>query len=56
MHWNGTAWSVVPSPNPAAYLDAYLGVDAISAKDAWAVGTTNWASTLIAHWNGKAWS
>jgi len=56
-HWNGTQWSVVPSPNPpAAYLDAFQGVVAISGCDAWAVGTTDFASTLIAHWNGHTWS
>jgi hypothetical protein len=56
-HWNGTRWSVVPSPNPpAGYLDAFLGVVAISGCDAWAVGTTDFASTVIAHWNGHIWS
>jgi hypothetical protein len=57
LHWNGTHWSRVPSPNPPAeYLDGFLGVVAIHACDAWAVGTTDYASTLIAHWNGHTWS
>lgn len=56
FHWNGTSWSVVPSPNPTAdYLNAFLGVVAISRRDAWAVGSTDYASTLIAHWNGTRW-
>jgi hypothetical protein len=47
---------VVPSPDPpAGYLNAFLAVVAISRYDAWAVGTTDYASTLIAHWNGNAW-
>ncbi len=57
FHWNGARWSVVPSPNGSSfYLNAFLGVVAISARDAWAVGTTDFSFTLIAHWNGKAWS
>ena len=56
FHWNGTTWSAVPAPNPpAGSLDALLGVVAISPSDAWAVGTTDWASTIIEHWGGEAW-
>lgn len=56
MHWNGTAWTVVPTPDPSAgFLDGLMGVDAISTHDAWAVGTTDWGSTVIAHWNGRTW-
>ena len=57
LHWNGTAWSPVPSPNPAAgYLNDLFGVVAICPHNAWAVGTTDYAQTLITHWNGKTWS
>jgi hypothetical protein len=56
-HWNGTAWTQVPAPNPpGAYLNAYLGVLAISADDALAVGTSAFATVLIAHWNGTTWN
>jgi hypothetical protein len=56
FHWNGTAWTAVSTPNPSAgFLDALLGVVAISPSDAWAVGTTDWGGTLIEHWNGKSW-
>jgi len=56
-HWNGRRWTAVPSPNaPAGFLNAFLGVVAISPRDAWAVGTTDWGSTLISHWNGRTWS
>ena len=44
-HWNGTSWSVVPSPNGYLY-----GVAAVTANDVWAVGTRQ-NSTLIAHYN-----
>jgi hypothetical protein len=57
LHWNGTAWSPVPSPNPSAgYLNDLFSVVAICPHNAWAVGTTDYAQTLITHWNGKTWS
>ena len=61
LHWNGTAWSTVTSPNPSSSADALYGVSAVSVSDAWAVGyyhnnTTSAYDTLILHWNGTAWS
>jgi hypothetical protein len=54
-HWNGTQWSVVPSPNPGTG-DTYLyGVAAISSSDVWAVGNQATGS-LTEHWDGAAWS
>lgn len=59
-HWNGTRWSVVPSPK-IGFGGGLWGVAAISPTDAWAVG--DYAldigadeKTLIEHWNGKKWS
>jgi hypothetical protein len=59
-HWDGTAWTVQPSPNPGGSGNPNWlgGVTAISATNAWAVGyyyngTTK--RTLALHWNGKAW-
>jgi hypothetical protein len=59
LHWNGAAWSVVPSPNPGTYN--YLqGVSAVAANDVWAAGyyanNNEYDQTLILHWNGAAWS
>ena len=57
-HWNGTEWSIQPSPNPAPLHDYLYGVAATSPKNAWAVGTTARGAggrTVIEHWNGKAW-
>jgi hypothetical protein len=57
-HWTGSAWSVVPSPNPSAGGDELKGVDAISATNAWAVGsiaTQSGHDTLVEHWNGTTW-
>lgn len=51
-HWDGKAWSVMPSPAPAG---ANLGgVTALSADDAWAVGDDG-AGPLAMHWNGAVW-
>jgi hypothetical protein len=56
LHWNGTTWTRVPSPNPRAGSQLF-GVAATSAGNAWAVGSTPSlaGSTLILHWNGTAW-
>ena len=57
-HWNGTTWSLVPSPNSAS--GGYLaGVGALSSTNVWAVGSTDDAyigQTLIEHWDGASWS
>jgi hypothetical protein len=60
-HWNGTAWSVVPSPNPSGFIANQLfAVSAFSANNIWAAGTSqtnnNVTQTLTEHWNGTAWS
>jgi len=57
LHWNGTTWAHVPSPNPASFNNL-TGVTATSAASAWAVGdlgTPLGDRTLILHWNGTAW-
>jgi hypothetical protein len=61
LHWNGTSWTRIPSPNPSSGGDLLFSVSATSATDAWAVG---WyytepgalASTLVLHWNGTSWT
>ena len=56
LHWDGTAWTQVPSPNPA-HDNALTGVAATSAHNAWAVGFTGLLDqTLILHWDGTAWT
>lgn len=63
LRWNGTAWARVPSPSPSSRGtgNALSGVGAVSAHDAWAVGTyvdatTGHNDTLMLHWNGTGWS
>lgn len=58
-HWDGSAWSVVPSPNLGSDLNQLNGVAAVSANNVWAVGNTlanGIIETQIQHWNGSAWS
>ncbi len=62
-HWNGSAWSIVPSPNPPPnFANVELdGVFALSSSNVWAVGFFDDPSgstrfTLIEHWNGSSWS
>ena len=54
-HWNGTAWKVVPTPNPGTSTNFIRAVSAFSASNVWAVGHAD-NSTLILHWNGTAWA
>lgn len=61
LHWNGTAWKRVPSPNPAGQFNYLSAVSASSPGDAWTVGSTCTISTgtcapLLLHWNGTRWS
>jgi hypothetical protein len=39
LHWDGSAWSVVPSPNPSTSHNYLYGISATSASDVLAVGT-----------------
>jgi hypothetical protein len=60
-HWDGTAWTQVPSPSPSSRFNVLSGVAALSAGNVWAVGeydnrTTFQYQTLIERWEGTAWS
>jgi hypothetical protein len=60
LHWNGSAWTLVPSPDPGGSardqeLDSVVGV---SAKNAWAVGfyyNGGFDQSIALHWNGTSW-
>ncbi len=59
MHWDGTAWTIIPSPNPGSYDNSLRAVTALSANDVWAVGTyevNTYPQTLTLHWDGQAWT
>jgi hypothetical protein len=60
LNWDGTAWSIIPSPSPGTFgLNTLYAVAANSANDVWAVGSfTNigeFAQTLALHWDGTSW-
>jgi hypothetical protein len=59
LHWNGTSWTHMSSPNPGTTNNLLTGVAAISSHNAWAVGYhytgTGGFSTLILHWDGVSW-
>jgi hypothetical protein len=58
LHWNGIRWLQSPSPNPGNFTQL-TGVRAVSANDAWAVGTVatdHVSQTLILHWDGTRWT
>jgi hypothetical protein len=59
LHWNGSTWSVVASPNPGTDGNRIYAI-AGSGNDVWAVGIY-WSGffnprTLTLHWDGSTWS
>jgi hypothetical protein len=57
VHWNGAAWQVVTTG--VAGSGQLLGTSALSADEAWAVGSLAVGTTglpLALHWDGVAWS
>jgi hypothetical protein len=57
-HWDGKAWSIVPSPSMEATL---AGVSAVSADDVWAAGQTpapgaSSPGLVLLHWDGASWT
>jgi len=62
-HFDGTAWAVVPSPNPRTgpgASDELRGIGGTSAGDLWAVGEYSdgqqFNAMLFVHFDGTAWS
>lgn len=58
--WDGSAWTVVPSPNTGSDSNDLVMVDAVAANDVWAVGSYidgfGLSQTLTEHWDGTQWS
>jgi len=65
-HYDGTAWSLLPSTSqpfdvfgPRSGMNQFLGVDALSPTNVWAVGRYNNGSapqTLAEHFDGTSWT
>jgi hypothetical protein len=60
LHWDGTSWSVAPSPSVGTYDNSLSKISVVSADDAWAVGyyrdSASVGRTLVLHWDGTSWS
>jgi len=54
LHWNGVAWKQVAYESPPAHRYSIDAVAALSADDAWAVGSAG-SRSLVEHWNGHRW-
>lgn len=60
-HWNGTAWSVVPSADIGqGFNDALQSVSATGPADIWAAGSYAQSGSapliLFEHWDGQSWT
>ncbi len=64
-HWDGTSWTVVPSPNVGgpntqSFSNELRGITAVSANNVWAFGLTDALgperiTNLALHWDGTDW-
>jgi hypothetical protein len=54
LHWDGTGWRQVASPNNGSTF--LYDVAAVSATDAWAVGVGASGTAFVVRWNGTAWT
>lgn len=57
-YWDGTAWTITPTPTAASggRLASLYGVADLGPANAWAVGQGKDARPLAEHWDGTAWS
>lgn len=56
LHWNGSAWRIVPSPNAGGSTvgNHLVGAATVSSKDVWAVGYSEFGA-LSEHRDGDKW-
>lgn len=47
-HWDGSRWSIVPSPHSSRSISAFASVAAVSSNDVWAVGVLQQGQTSTA--------
>jgi hypothetical protein len=58
-HWDGSAWTIVPSPNPGTDFNELSAVAAVAPDDVYAVGTYSTDGVehpLVIHWDGVSWT
>jgi hypothetical protein len=62
MRWDGTQWSIVPSPSPGAGMVNELNdLVAFAPDNLWAIGyynnpATTGSDTFVIRWDGAAWT
>ena len=59
LHWAGSQWNIIASPNQGANHNYLYSVAPLAANDVWAVGayyTGNLMQTLSLHWDGTTWT
>jgi hypothetical protein len=60
IHWDGTNWSVVPSPDGGTDGSLLYGVSGSSSTDVWLSGEyvdpIGQSHALTEHWDGSSWS
>jgi hypothetical protein len=56
VHWDGIAWTLVPSPSPGGLENVLSNVEVLSSNDVWAVGWYDYPGgptrTLVEHYTG----
>ncbi len=60
VHYDGSSWQVISSPNIGSASSQLSGITAVAANNVWAVGSygdskTGTAQTLTEQWNGSTW-
>jgi hypothetical protein len=61
LHWAGTSWQRIPSPNGSGPLSGLSSLSAVAADDAWAVGSSRNGpfsaptEAIVLHWDGSQW-
>jgi hypothetical protein len=60
-HWNGSAWSIVPTVNETSSSSNINAIGVLATNDVWATGDYYNSSvgkfrTLVQKWNGSAWA
>lgn len=61
MHYDGSEWTVMPTPPFGGLYGEFNSVVANSPTDVWAVGRTlldekDRGHALVMHWNGRSWT
>jgi len=52
VHWDGSKWTLVPSPKDNSRGNTLYSVFMVTWDDVWAVGSDGW----IIHWDDSSWS